>query len=437
SYNSHQDIDKLLAAEDWLSVLSTYNRVVEKSDKGDYGVDAKQFSATITRVIDSVRGVIDPEITLTSASIHDAAVAAQRNFILCVATVFSLIVVSMLISVYITRAINAALKAVAELLSHGADAVAKIAVQVAMASQNLASSATEQASALQETTAAVEETKSMIKKNAENSSKSATLSQQSYETALKGKEAIIEMTGSIDGIAHSNAEIMAQNEVTNKELMDIVRVIREIEGKTKVINDIVFQTRLLSFNASVEAARAGEQGKGFAVVAEEVGNLAQMSGTSAREIQILLDNSVRLVDTIVTNTKQKMNSLSQVGKEKIEAGIVTAERCGDILQQIVANVAIVGQMTNEISSACHEQSEGITEINNAMTEMDTVAHQNSAACEQTSVAAEELKTHAGKLLSMVQQLEQVIHGSVQNPVQPVEVPARNVQVEDDEWDQAA
>ena len=80
--------------------------------------------------------------------------------------------------------------------------------------------------------------------------------------------------------------------------LEILGYIKSIEEKTKVINDIVFQTKLLSFNASVEAARAGEQGKGFAVVAEEVGNLATMSGTSAEEISKLLESSISHIESI-------------------------------------------------------------------------------------------------------------------------------------------
>ena len=65
-------------------------------------------------------------------------------------------------------------------------------------------------------------------------------------------------------------------------------IIQEIEDKTKAIDEIVFQTKLLSFNASVEAERAGEHGRGFSVVAQEVGNLAQLSGKSAAEINEIL-----------------------------------------------------------------------------------------------------------------------------------------------------
>ena len=140
-----------------------------------------------------------------------------------------------------------------------------------------------------------------------------------------------EMTGSMEAIASSNDEIAKQSDVTNKDLMDIMRVIRDIEGKTRMINDIVFQTWLLSFMLRVEAARAGEQGKGFAVVAEEVGNLAQMSGSSARDIQTMLDSSVHLVEKIVKNASENMIKVSQAGKLKIATGMQNAERSSCIL----------------------------------------------------------------------------------------------------------
>ena len=78
---------------------------------------------------------------------------------------------------------------------------------------------------------------------------------------------------------------------SNEQLQDISEIIVQINSKTTVINDIVAKTELLSLNASIESARAGEQGKGFAVVAEEVGNLAKISGKSAKDIQDLITKS--------------------------------------------------------------------------------------------------------------------------------------------------
>lgn len=79
-----------------------------------------------------------------------------------------------------------------------------------------------------------------------------------------------------------------------QEIESISSTIRQIREKAKVINDIVFQTKLLSFNASVEAARAGEHGRGFSVVAQEIGKLAALSGQSASEIEQILNDGLAL-----------------------------------------------------------------------------------------------------------------------------------------------
>ena len=91
----------------------------------------------------------------------------------------------------------------------------------------------------------------------------------------------------------------------NGRLTNMAHIINEISKKTVVINDIVFKTQLLSFNASIEAARAGVHGKGFAVVAEEVGKLAQLSGEASNEIDSLLIKSNKDVSSILEDNQNK------------------------------------------------------------------------------------------------------------------------------------
>src|SRR6202007_2185187 len=117
-----------------------------------------------------------------------------------------------------------------------------------------------------------------------------------------------------------NDHVMDQIKQSNEKVADIVKVISEIGNKTKVINDIVFQTKLLSFNASVEAARAGEHGRGFAGVCRGVGNLAEMSGKSAKEISSLLEESVSRVETMVAETRQTVAGLMNRSRSIVETG---------------------------------------------------------------------------------------------------------------------
>ena len=223
------------------------------------------------------------------------------------------------------------------------------------------------------------------------------------------------MVNSIDEISTSNIEIMKQIDESNHEISDIVKLIAEIGNKTKVINDIVFQTKLLSFNASIEAARAGEHGKGFAVVAEEVGNLAQMSGNSAKEISEMLDGSIRKVEEIVRNTKTRVDVLVQTAKGKVTHGTATAKRCGELLDEIVVGVTHVGTMVGEISNASQQQAQGIQEINKAMSELDTVAQQNNLASQQSSVAATDLQGQVDRLKEVVHVLNGVVLGEQDGP----------------------
>lgn len=303
--------------------------------------------------------------------------------------------------------------AVSANLEKAALRVSSVSDKVAEVSETISSGSTQQAAALQQTTSAVEETSSMVQKNADNARLSSEISKSSQATAERGKAAVLEVSQSMDDITTSNAEIMEAITASNREVANIINVINEIGSKTKVINEIVFQTKLLSFNASVEAARAGEHGKGFAVVAEEVGNLAQMSGKSAREITELLDSSVKQVQDIVDTMKSKVESLINQGVQKVESGKVTAERCAQVLEEIVDQVTQVNAIVTDISQASQEQARGIQEMNNAIVQLDSSAQLNSSAAKDVSVSAEDLRSEVHDLDRLIEGLNTLVRGSQQ------------------------
>ncbi len=326
---------------------------------------------------------------------------------LAVASLF----VSCLIALLFSSALGKSLMGLAERLSRGSDEVASAATQVSGASESLSSSATEQAAALQETAASVEELSATITKNSENANESRKTSEQSQEVAARGKDAMEEMTQAISDIQNSTEAMVKQIEASNHEIAEITKVISEIGNKTKVINDIVFQTKLLSFNASVEAARAGEHGKGFAVVAEEVGNLAQMSGNSAREITAMLESSIQKVESIVNDSRSKIEGLVRQGTEKVTKGTEIAKRCGDVLSEIVEKSASVNDRISQISDASKEQENGVREITKAMEQLNQVTQQNAAASQQAASASSELSAQADTLRKGVTDLEALIRGA--------------------------
>lgn len=342
-----------------------------------------------------------------SEAAHDVATIGTTVSISVVVIGF---ILAMFIGLMFAKILSAQLNEIAQKLNLGAEEVASASKQISEAGTELSASTTEQAAALQETVASVDEISAMISKNADNAKKSQDVSLRSHDTATRGKQAVEDMINSIDEINSSNTEIMSQIEESNREISEIVKVISEIGNKTKIINDIVFQTKLLSFNASVEAARAGEHGKGFAVVAEEVGNLAQMSGNAAKDISQMLEGSIQKVEGIVKDTKTKVERLVVTGKQKVESGTVTAKNCGTILEEIVVNVNEVNNMINEITTASQEQSQGVQEITKAMAQLDQVTQQNATASQQSSQSAEQLTAQAEELHSMVEALMNTVQG---------------------------
>ncbi|MBK7891143.1 MAG: methyl-accepting chemotaxis protein [Bdellovibrionales bacterium] len=320
------------------------------------------------------------------------------------------ILVGLTVGTIISTRVSKSISTVASALAENAQQVASSSVQIAASSASLSQATTEQAASLEQTTASLQQISAMIEKTSANAETSATSSAESQAKANDGHQAVEEMMKSMDEISQSNDAIMNQINESNQKLSEIVRVIREIGEKTKVINEIVFQTKLLSFNASVEAARAGEHGKGFAVVAEEVGNLAQMSGNAAKDISDMLSGSIVNVENIVEDTKRKVAVLIDQGKIKVESGTVVAQRCATLLGEIVDNVSRVSSLASEISQASREQSLGVGEINSAVVQLDTVTQQNASTSEETAESARLLSSQAASLKMAVDQLLATIHG---------------------------
>jgi methyl-accepting chemotaxis protein len=230
--------------------------------------------------------------------------------------------------------------------------------QLAAASEAIASGAQEQAASLEETSASLEEITATVRQSADNAQQASQLAAGSKDSALQGQEVV---TRAITAMSEINA--------ASAKISDII----------STIDEIAFQTNLLAVNAAVEAARAGEEGRGFAVVASEVRSLAQRSALAAKEIKVLIQDSLR----------------------KVNAGSELVNRSGETLQGIVGSVKRVTDIVTEIAAASGEQSAGIEQVNTAMIQMDQVTQSNSAQTEELSATAEALSEQAAQLLELV------------------------------------
>lgn len=405
-------------APNWEAAKKAYAEITDLLDKDEPDVSEKSKDLIVNKLRPSLTIVTSTTAELLTFAKEvnkhnrdEALDYATKAEILSVAVVIIANVLCFVLSTYIASQLVKELANISNELNDSSNEVNSASTQIAAASEELSQATTEQAASLQETSSSIEEINSMINANSENAKQSSVVSAQSLNTAERGREVVDQMIKAINDINNSNTGIMDQINETNKEIENIVKIINEIGTKTKVINDIVFQTKLLSFNASVEAARAGEQGKGFAVVAEEVGNLASMSGAAALEITHMLEGSIKTVESIVRDSKEKIGKLILNGKEKVDTGTRIAHECEEVLNEIVTSVASVSKMVSEISSASQEQSQGVSEITKAIAQLDQVTQENTANSSESANAAGALSNQAKLLNSLVQNLAQIIEGS--------------------------
>jgi methyl-accepting chemotaxis protein len=271
------------------------------------------------------------------------------------------------VSVLVIRTTNRRLRTVASTLSAGAAEVTSAAGQVSAAGQTLASGASEQAASLEETSASLVELSSMTKRNADHASTAKNLAADTRAAADAGSVDMAQMAAAMADLHKASASVAT-----------II----------KTIDEIAFQTNILALNAAVEAARAGEAGAGFAVVAEEVRNLAQRSASAAKETAATISEAVRM---------------SEVG-----TGISGKVATG--FAGIVERTRRLDSLVAEIATACHEQNEGIVQINAAVGQMDKVTQGNAASAEESAAAAEELNAQAVTLKGCVSQLLHLVNG---------------------------
>ncbi len=243
-------------------------------------------------------------------------------------------------------------------LNAGVGQLEEMSNQISEASSSLSMGAAKSAASLEQISASMVEIDSQVQANAVNAEKAKEIASETRTSAGTGTVKMADLTAAVSGIKQSGVEIS--------------KII-------KLIEDVAFQTNLLSLNAAVEAARAGKHGKGFAVVADEVRKLAARSAAAANSTADLISES----------------------NQNIDHGSAIASSTSATLTEIENGAVKTADFLAEIAAASKEQACGISQITAGINQIDQVTQQNSAYAESTATAAVELTEHVQRLKKMI------------------------------------
>ena len=254
--------------------------------------------------------------------------------------------------------LQTSLRRIVTQIRDSADHIVNASSEIATGASDLAQRTEESASSLQQSASAMSSIADTVKETASVAAEASSLATRNAQAAREGGQVIHTMVATMDDIRQSS---------------------RRIGDITSTIDGIAFQTNLLALNAAVEAARAGEQGRGFAVVAGEVRGLAQRAATAAREINHLVSDSVR----------------------RIESGTQVVDQAGSAVDGIVQQTLLINDMLARIADSARSEAQDVQQTTQAVHAMDDATQQNAALVEQTAAAAASMRDQAQVLAGEV------------------------------------
>ena len=244
---------------------------------------------------------------------------------------------------------------------------------LASSSQNLSTASNDQAASLEETAASIEQITENIKSNNQNVLLMTQVSNELNDSAIQGNSLASKTSTAMDEI--------------NKKVINISEAI-------EIIDQIAFQTNILSLNAAVEAATAGEAGKGFAVVAQEVRNLASRSAQAASEIKVLVEDA-----------SSKSNAGKEISSQMIEG-----------YEKLNEKISKTKDMIHNVSQASKEQESGMYQINDVVNSLDKTTQENASTASSIDSLSTDVSLLSQRLMNITSKaiLDKDIRNQVSN-----------------------
>lgn len=348
------------------SALADPSKMAEMQDRiGALGLRTEDLKAGLQRTRENLAGDLRQELQNLAARS-----ASQRSISLGVFAI-TLLISFVIVNLTIRRGITGPILRVIDGMQAAADQASEASGTMANSGQVVARDAEQQAAYLQETSASLAEISATTHANADQATKADGLMHTATQTVSGAMQTMDELTSSMNAISSSSREV--------------VRVLKDLD-------QIAFQTSILSLNAAVEAARAGEAGAGFSVVADEVRSLAHRSAESARQ-------SAEIVE----------KTIADVG-----AGVELMARAHQAFGVISQTISNGSSMVSKIAVNSKEQANGVTQIGHALTKMEQVTQNNASNARATAESAASMTVQVRNTRQHLEELIAVVglrHGA--------------------------
>ena len=339
-------------------------------DKPGGGVQPKVAYTTVIPGTDFMvgAGVYIDNVERETAVFQELVQARQRSALIWTLGLFFLLVTALLvIGSSLGRSVTGTIASVTSGLSDASKEVASASASVSSSGNALAEGSVSQAASLEETAASIAQVAAMTRRNAQQAQASIELKNEASATTAQARQSMSDLQTAMHAIADAGAQ-------TSKVI--------------RTVDEIAFQTNLLSLNAAIEAARAGEAGAGFAVVAEEVRGLALRSAEAARVTTALLEGTTTRV---------------QEGSKLVD----DATRAFALVDK---HTTAIGAVLETIAAGSGEQAQAVEQVNLAVQAMNEVVQRNAARAEESAAAATQLDAQSEQMQSYVGDLHFLVNG---------------------------
>ncbi|MEY2988896.1 MAG: hypothetical protein RJB13_2417 [Pseudomonadota bacterium] len=266
-------------------------------------------------------------------------------------------------------------------------------------------------SALQKSGSAIQMLADSLVKHADSMGKTANYVALNSDETMKSQAATETIAAAFEKAQGNNDALIEKIDTYSARIENVLRTISSVSDKTKIVNDFIFQTKIISLNASVEAARAGELGRGFSIVAEELAHLSQSSGQSAKDIATLLESGLTDVDLLMRESQRDFKHLLSSSREVIERGSFAASQCSESVSALAETTRDLSELVEESGQALQMQLESFASVNESIKQLNETALDDSTLSARYADSVQELTEQSDNLRGLARSLATSLKGA--------------------------